>query len=70
MLPGGGGGTGYRGSLGVTTWRRENLVATAEYLGRGMRDIGLGWGAGTGTYTEKTKWFSTGKKKTKRRKKK
>jgi len=69
-LPGGGGGTGYKGNLGITRWQRNNLVATSEYLSRGMRDIGMGWGSGTGTYSESTKWFSTGKKKSKRRRKK
>ncbi len=70
QLPLGGGGTGQKGWLGVTRWQRNNLVATSEYLSRGMRDIGMGWGAGTGTYSESTKWFSTGKKKSKRRRKK
>jgi hypothetical protein len=70
QLPGGGGGTRQAGGLGVTRWQRENLVATAEYLGRGMRDIGFGWGLGAGTYREKTTWAKTGKKKSKRRRKK
>lgn len=61
MLPGGGGGSRGYGGLGITTWRRDNLVATAEYLGRGMRDIGFG-----SRFTEALKI----KKKTKRKRKK
>jgi hypothetical protein len=60
QLPGGGGGYGYKGNLGVTTWRRNNLVADMPYLARGMREIDFGFGL----------IESTVKRKSKRRKKK
>ena len=64
FFPGGGGSRQY-GNLGVTQWRRENLVADMPYLARGMRQIELGMGAGSGT----EKWFG-GKKKRRKSKKK
>ena len=71
QLPGGGGGYGYKGNLGVTTWRRNNLVADMPYLAKGMRSISWGMDIGSGAYSEKTTWFKTGKKrKTTRRMKK
>jgi hypothetical protein len=71
FLPGGGGGYGYKGNLGVTTWRRNNLVADMPYLAKGMRSISWGMDIGSGGYSEKTTWFKTGKKrKVSRRKKK
>jgi hypothetical protein len=71
QLPGGGGGTRQYGGLGVTTWRRNNLVADMPYLAKGMRSISWGMDIGSGTYSEKTQWFKTGKKrKATRRKKK
>jgi hypothetical protein len=48
---GGGGGSGYRGNLGVIRWKRNNLVADQPYLARGMKDIGFGWGAGSGSFS-------------------
>jgi len=61
----GGGGSRHPGNLGVTQWRRENLVADMPYLARGMRQIYLGIDAGSGS----EKWFG-GKKKRRKSKKK
>lgn len=65
-LPGGGGGTGQKGWLGVTRWQRNNLVADMPYLTRGMREFGLGGSGGS------AEWFGESKprKKSKRRRKK
>ena len=65
-LPGGGGGTGQKGWLGVTRWQRNNLVADMPYLSRGMREFGLGGSGGS------AEWFGESKprKKSKRRRKK
>ena len=62
---GGGGGSRQYGNLGVTQWRRENLVADMPYLARGMRSISIGMDAGSGS----EKWFG-GKKKRRKSKKK
>lgn len=66
QLPGGGGGTGQKGWLGVTRWQRNNLVADMPYLSRGMRSFGLGGSGGS------AEWFGEQKirKKSKRRRKK
>lgn len=64
LPPLGGGGGGYRGSLGAITWTRTNLIADQPYLARGMRDIGIEWGKGTGTFS-----VSKPRKKTKHRRK-
>jgi hypothetical protein len=61
----GGGGSRQYGNLGVTQWRRENLVADMPYLSRGMRSISIGMDIGSGS----EKWFG-GKKKRRKSKKK
>jgi hypothetical protein len=60
---GGGGGSGPRGYLGVTTWRRNNLVADMAYLTKGMGGIDIG----AGLYNDYKE--SKPRKKSKRRKK-